>query len=118
MAKSQIYSRGPKGIVYANPSDPDCQMRLHTETFRKSLNGVQVENKRTDLVYTDLNPVTLPGKNGDGANDALSVRVRISGSTLSDKRLKEMMRNVGNSLIAWAEQPVIMGFEPSESPDI
>jgi len=102
------------GIVYADPADPGLSIRFKQTSQGKSLNGVPVENHVTEIIINDDNQVTVAGSN---AIDAISVRLRISGSAQSKARVKALL-GVLASTNAWADEDVFSGFRPVTPPSI
>lgn len=102
------------GVVYADPADPGLSIRFKQTSQGKSLNGVPVENHVTEIIINDDNQVTVAGSN---AIDAISVRLRVSGSAQSKARVKALL-GVLASTNAWADEDVFSGFRPVTSPSI
>jgi len=102
------------GVVYADPADPGLSIRFKQTSQGKSLNGVPVENHVTEIIINDDNQVTVAGSN---AIDAISVRLRISGSAQSKARVKALL-GVLASTNAWADEDVFSGFRPVTPPSI
>jgi hypothetical protein len=109
----QLYSQQTNGVTYADPLDPDFTVRFKTNSSGKSLNGLQTTNYATEIIVNDVHGITI---NGIGANDALSIRVRVSGSVASVDRLAEMLGAVASQLSTWASENVLVGFQPSTLP--
>lgn len=101
------------GIVYAEPSDPDNTVRLKHSTQAKSLNGVNVSNQVTEVIVNDNCDITIGGV---AAVDALSIRVRISGTLQANDRKKALLASLMTTLGVWAEQDVLSGFNPTSVP--
>lgn len=110
---TQLYSRDANGVTFADPTDPDYTIRFKNTQTRKSLGGTQVDNYVEEIVINDLVPVTLGNQT---ANDSVSVRIRISGSSASHARVKSIMKSVAAQLPGWADGNVALGFEPSTPP--
>lgn len=109
----KLYSRQPNGVIYANPEKPDFQVRFKHSTQPKMLDGVRTTNYITEIIATDLNSVQVAGK---GVQDAISVRVRVSGSTESNSRVKTILTNISNQLPIWESENVLFGFSPETLP--
>lgn len=103
------------GIVYANPADPDNTVRLKHANQAKSLNGVSVTNQVTEVIVNDSADITVGGVN---AVDALSIRVRISGSLQATARKKALLIALMSTLTTWSEEDVLKGFNPSSVPSL
>lgn len=113
MSNTQLLSHDAYGVTYADPSEPDFSVRFKTSRSKKSLNGVSTDNYLHEIIVTDTNTVTIGGQS---ANDALSVRVRISGSIESQARLQQIAKSIGTQLTVWSDENVFMGFEPATVP--
>lgn len=101
------------GIVYAEPSDPDNTVRVKHSAQTKSLNGVQVTNQVTEVIVNDNFGITI----GDTtAVDALSIRVRVSGSLQATARKKALLTALLASLANWQDEDVLSGFNPTTVP--
>ena len=103
------------GPVFANPSDPDLTVRFRSTSSPKSLNGVSTKNYTTEIVYNDSNSVVIAGTN---AQDAVSVRLRVSGSNESMPRIAEILACLSVQLSAWTAEKVFVGFNPDTVPKI
>jgi len=113
IANLQLYSQQPNGVTYALPDDPDCTVRFKTSSSPKTLDGKRVMNYVTEIAMNDLHSVTI---SGDTVNDALSVRIRVSGSAESMDRLEEMVGNLNSKLSTWMSENVLLGFQPTTVP--
>ena len=113
LANLQLYSQQPNGVTYALPDRPDCTVRFKTSSSPKTLDGKRVTNFVTEIMMNDLHPLTIGGVT---VNDALSVRLRVSGSAESMDRLEEMVSNLQSKLSAWMLENVLTGFRPTTAP--
>lgn len=102
------------GIVYAEPTDPDLSVRVKHQQSKKSLAGVAVTNQVTEIIWTDSNKVTLGVTE---AQDAVSVRVRVSGALQSTDRKKALCAAMRTTLAKWESEDVLIGFNPTTVPD-
>lgn len=101
------------GIVYAEPADPDCTVRLKHSAQGKSLGGLQVTNQVTEVIANDNTSVTI----GDvSAVDAVSIRIRISGSLQATARKKALLKALLATMEAWSGEDVLSGFNPATVP--
>jgi len=113
LATLQLYSQQSNGVTYALPEDPDCTVRFKTSSNPKTLDGKRVINYVTEIMMNDLHPLTI----GDtSVNDALSVRIRVSGSAESMDRLEQMVDNLSSKFPTWMSENVLLGFRPSTAP--
>lgn len=113
MSSTQIKTRDAYGVTYADPADPDFSVRFKTTTGNKTLNGNVVPNYVTEVIANDSVNVALGTQT---LIDNVSVRVRISGSKLSDARKKAIAKSVASQVAAWADESVFSGFEPVTVP--
>lgn len=113
MANTKLLKSEPTGVVYADPAKPDYQVRFKTTNVNKGLNGVQVANYATEIIITDGNAITV---GATGAIDAVSVRVRVSGTALSAARLTQIITALSTQLPAWNTEGVLKGFAPTTIP--
>lgn len=110
----KLHSQQPNGSVYADPLDPDYTVRFKTNSNPKTLDGQRTTNYVTEIIVNDLNDVTLGGK---VTADALSVRIKVSGSIESIDKLKLMLQNVSDKLVTnWLGEDVLLGFQPVTAP--
>jgi len=102
------------GVVYSDPADPGLTIRFKQTEQAKSLNGVQAANHVTEIIINDDNAVTVAGQS---AVDAVSLRLRVSGTAFSKARIKALL-GVLSSSSAWADEDVFGGFRPVTTPSI
>ena len=115
MATLKVLRQEQTGVVYADPSDPNLTVRFRNTTSNKTLNGVQTKNYLTEIIVNDDNSVTVGGV---AAQDALSVRVRVSGTNESQTRIGAILTALGNQLATWHGEKVFVGFNPTTAPVI
>lgn len=113
MSNTQLYGRNANGVVFASPEAPGFSVRFKTSKAPKRLDTLKTNNCATEIIINDRNTVT---KDSATADDAVSVRIRISGSELSHARLQEILTGVSAQLPQWASENVILGFEPKTLP--
>lgn len=110
-----VKSQDNTGITYADPAKPDMTVRFRFSGTVKTLNGVAVANNLEEIIYNDNNSITI----GDvSAQDALSVRLRVSGSLGSKARLRELLDSLASQLLTWETENVMQGFRPTTAPII
>lgn len=112
----QVIRQENNGVVYADPAKPDTTCRFRSTTAQKTLNGVQVQNIREEIIYNDSNPINPAS--GVNANDAISVRLSISGTVQSKARITNILNSMVAQLPTWVAENVIQGFRPSTAPAI
>lgn len=101
------------GIVYADPSDPDLTVRVKHTSSVKTLGQSQVQNQVTEVVVGDLHSITV---GGNTSADALSIRLRVSGSTQSHARKKALLQALNETMDVWVTEDVLQGFNPTTVP--
>ena len=101
------------GVVYAEPSEPDYTVRVKHSSQPKSLNGVQATNQITEIIVNDNADVTIGSV---AAVDALSIRVRVSGSLQATSRKKALLAALMTTLDNWQDEDVFSGFNPTTVP--
>lgn len=102
------------GVVYSDPADPGLSIRFKQTEQQKSLNGVQAANHVTEIIINDDNAVTVAGQ---ATVDAVSVRLRVSGTAFSKARIKALLGVLASSQ-AWSDEDVFGGFRPVTTPSI
>lgn len=110
---TKIKTRDAYGVTFSSPEDSDLTIRFKTNMSKKSVGGKMLTNSLSEVIYNDVNPVTV---GTETVNDALSVRVRISGSTLSSDRISEVLSDIAGHLVTWDGEDVFIGFEPQTPP--
>lgn len=110
---TQLLTSDPFGTTFADPSDPNFTVRFKTSRSRKMIDGNPVDNYVTEIIVNDLHGVTV---GGSSVNEALSVRIRVSGSELSMPRLKEIAASVAGQVSTWNSENVLLGFRPTTVP--
>lgn len=113
MSTLKVLKSEATGVVYADPQKPDFQVRFKTTNGQKGLNGVTVQNYVAEIIYTDNNPVALGSVS---AQDAVSVRLRVSGSQASEARLDVILKSLAAQLPEWVDENVFVGFAPESAP--
>lgn len=110
----QLYSQQANGVTYVDPLAPDFQVRFKTTSAPKMLDGNRTTNFVNEIVANDLHEVTL---GDDTTGDALSVRIRVSGSVQSTARLKQMVLDLASKITTeWLDENVLIGFPPTTPP--
>jgi hypothetical protein len=110
-----VKSQDNAGVTYADPAKPDTTIRFRFGATSKVLNGVVTPNYSTEVIVNDNNSVTI----GEvSALDALSIRIRVSGSLASKTRLRQLLTSVAAQVGQWETENVMQGFRPSTAPVI
>jgi len=102
------------GVVYADPAKPTKTVRFRNTQTNKTLNGVNTKNYLTEIIVNDQNPVTLAGS--VTANDAVSVRIRVSGCAESEAAITAILAALADKLDNWSAEHVFVGFSPTTAP--
>lgn len=110
-----VKSQENAGVTYADPAKPDCSVRFRFSSVNKTLNGVQVPNLATEIIANDNNSITVGGVS---ALDALSIRIRVSGTLYSKARLRDILTSLAAKLGTWETENVMQGFRPTTAPDV
>lgn len=113
LRNTSLYSQQPNGQTYADKLDPDFTVRIKTVSNPKALNGVNTTNYATEIIINDNSDITV---NGVSAKDALSVRLRVSGATESQVRLKQILAALISTIPDWNTEDVWLGFPPVTLP--
>lgn len=109
----KIKTRDSYGVTFADPTDPNYSVRFKSTSGKKKIGNISADNYVTEIIYSDLNPVTL---NTETANDTLSVRLRVSGTGMSVTQLKNIISDMAAQLDTWASEDVLTGFDPVTAP--
>lgn len=112
MALQKLHS-DVTGITYALPSDPDYTVRFKNSSQNKSLAGLTVQNNVCEIIVNDIADVTAGSQT---VPEALSVRLKVSGSNISKARKNAIVKALAAQLGNWADENVFEGFEPSTVP--
>lgn len=110
-----VKSQENAGVTYADPAKPDTSIRFRFSSTVKQLNGVSVPNYATEIIINDNNSITVGSVS---AQDALSIRVRVSGTLLSKTRLRQLLTSAAAQLGTWETENVMQGFRPVTAPVI
>lgn len=112
-ANTKLYRQLADGQIFSDPADPGFTVRFKTTSNQKSLNGVSTQNYVTEIIYNDDHDVMI---NSVNAVDALSVRLRVSGSASSMTRLTEIVKGLAAQVGFWVVEDVLEGFPPTTIP--
>jgi len=115
MAALKLLRQDATGVSYADLADPNMTVRFRNAAATKSLNGVPVQNFTTEVIYNDDNAVVVAGVN---AQDAVSVRLRVSATKESAVRVKNILLSMAAQVDDWADEGVFVGFQPTSVPVI
>ena len=109
----QLYSQQNNGVTFCDPHDPDFFVRIKTTSSPKVLDGVRAINYITEISANENHDVAIGGST---VSDALSVRIRTSGSQQSVERLVQMLTDLTAKVAAWGTENVFLGFKPVTPP--
>lgn len=107
----QIIATDQYGVTYADPADPDFQIRFKTLSARKSVDGKSLVNYVSEVIITDSHRVGV-----DSPNEALSVRMRTSGSIENKAQVYALVDFLANNISQFKTDSVFYGFRPSTAP--
>lgn len=111
----KILSSDSTGQLFASPTKPSQQVRFKSTSAPKKLGAIQTSNIIREIILTDVNPVTVGSNTAD---DAISIRIRVSGSPLSEAALVARLNALGVKLPVWGTENVLVGFPPVTPPDV
>lgn len=109
----QLYSQQSNGVTFCDSAKPDFVVRFKTTSSQKVLDGVKVQNFITEITANDNHVVAVGSVD---VTDALSVRIRTSGSLQSMARLKQMLLDLAAKVGTWENENVLIGFSPATPP--
>jgi len=110
-----VKSQDSTGVTYAEASKPDSTIRFRSTVTQKTLGGQNVPNYATEIIANDNNSITVGSVS---VLDALSIRIRVSGSLPSKTRLRNMLVSLAAQLGTWETENVMQGFRPATAPVI
>lgn len=112
---------GEAGLRWADPSNPNLTVRLLQQSSGKTAGGFTVANHRTTLILNDVVDISPNGV--DVVQETLSVKIILSGSSLSESLLHHYVSSLAGQLTTWRDgsttpttYPVLKGFIPSSDP--
>lgn len=103
------------GVIYADPAEADLTVRFRNTSTSKSIDGKPLKNVATEIIINDDNVVSVGGSN---VTEALSIRLRVSGSPLSKARLGVLLDALCAQVPTWHDEDVFVGFNPVTAPVI
>lgn len=115
MSTLKVLRNEPTGVLFADPAKPDLTVRFKTSETKKGLNGVSVQNYVEEIIVNDNNAISVGGVS---AQDAISVRIRVSGTVESSSRLQAILVAISAQLPTWMAEGVLVGFRPETAPVI
>lgn len=111
----KLLSQQSNGTTFADPLSPETTVRFKHTASPKSINGASTTNYATEIIVNDANPVSVGGTAGV---DAISIRVRVSGSLQSVARVKQVLTDLATQLPTFGNEGVLIGFAPTTPPAI
>lgn len=108
-----LYSQQTNGVTYCDAANPNFIVRFKTTSSQKVLDGQKVYNYITEITANDNHLVAVGSMS---VTDALSVRIRTSGSLQSMPRLKQMLLDMAAKVESWETENVLIGFKPVTAP--
>lgn len=110
---TQKFRDNADGVTFVDPTETDFTVRFKTTANPKSLGDARVQNYISEIIINDLNNVTVAGAT---VQDAVSVRLRVSGAAESMARIKAIVDNLATQIGTWETENVFLGFEPTTVP--
>lgn len=111
----QMYRNGTDGAIFMSPAKPSYSVRFKTLRSPKKLGSIQTENVVQEIIATALNQVNVGNNTAD---DAISVRIRVSGSVLSEAAVNALATAIASSVPAWTAEHVMVGYNPVTPPSV
>lgn len=111
----QVHTTDTFGPTYRDPDQPHLSVRFKSKTGNKTLGDLVTENVVSEIIVNDSLTVSDGGVSG---SDALSLRVRVSGSSLSNARVTELLGMLAGQLMTWDSEHVFQGYNPVTTPTI
>lgn len=102
------------GITYADPTDPNKQIRFKTTSARKNVDGTSLVNYVSEIILNDENSPTVCDQTC--SNEAISVRLRVSGSLESRDAVESLINILTSNMPQFIADNVFYGFQPSTPP--
>lgn len=111
--ETQLLYCDKTGSTFADPLDPDYTVRFKTNKTVKRVDGVSLDNYRSEIIINDLYPVTAGSST---VKDTISIRISVSGSDLSRDRQDEILNQLCAQVPTWSGENVFLGFRPVTVP--
>lgn len=111
---TQLYHTDTFGSTFVDPAKPTFSVRFKTTKNRKAIAGESVDNYVTEIIINDNNSVELCSS--ECGSEAVSVRLKVSGSNLSQPRLKAIVESMSAQVANWIDENVLLGFQPTTVP--
>lgn len=109
-----VLNQQPNGVTYADPEKPTMTVRFKTTSAPKMLDGLRTQNYVFEVISNDIADVNIGNV---VVPDALSVRIRVSGSIQSQGRVAQMLRDLTLKMDQnWIDENVLTGFAPVTPP--
>lgn len=105
----QVLTRDNNGVTFSDPAHPEYTFRTKTTKSKKNINGISVDNYVTEVIINDTNTINV---GGNSAPDAVSIRLRLSGSGYSEARVNKILENVAGYVPSIVSGHTFLGFDP------
>ena len=106
----QVLTRDNNGVTFSDPAHPEYTFRTKTTKSKKNLNGNSVDNYVTEIIINDSSNVSV---GGTVVPDAVSIRLRLSGSGYSEARVNKILENLASYVPSIVSGHTFLGFDPS-----
>lgn len=110
---TQLLKCDQYGPIYADPADINFTTRFKASRSVKKVQGYALDNHTLEIIYNDGNNITI---GSDTVLDALSVRLRLSGSDRSAARIRAIVAQMAAQIDDWLEENAFLGFAPTTLP--
>jgi hypothetical protein len=109
----QLLKSDGNSSTWADPANLNRTVRLKQTSAPKTANGVTVTNHLTEVIINDTNSYDVGSA---PVVDALSVRLRASGSSDSHAELQVLAALLADLVDQWSSDSYLVGFTPSSVP--
>lgn len=109
----KVKDRDQFGVTFADPASPNDTTRVKQETKTKTINGISLDNNTLEIVGLRSAPVKSDGS----VTETISVRIKVSGSSLNQAAARDLAKDVMAATTAWLDEDVFVGFDPLTVPN-
>lgn len=109
----KVKDRDQFGVTFADPTLPNDTTRVKQESKTKVISGVSLDNNTLEVVALRAVPVKPDGS----VTETLSVRIKVSGSSLNQAAARDLAKDVMAATTVWLDEDVFVGFDPQTSPN-
>lgn len=105
----QVLTRDNNGVTFSDPAHPEYTFRTKTTKSKKNIGGTSVDNYVTEIIINDTNTISV---GGNSAPDAVSIRLRLSGSGYSEARVNKILESIAAYVPKIVGGHTFLGFDP------